>query len=217
MLVLVRRLVFFLFLYICKLALPTISNQELTQLANSLGFACGPLCWAPISELWGRRWSMLPAMLCLGLFSIGTATGKNAQTIFITRFFGGLFGSAPVSNVSAALGDIWNPKARGTAVTFYAVVSISCIHPSNIDIEGSCLGCCRWPDSRTNHRISSHGESTPWLEVDRIHRSNLDIHNPHPNFLLPTGNVCTRSPPKESPAPPQTNWQPVPLSSPRKY
>ena len=67
---------------------------------------------------------MLPAMFCLGLFSIGTATGKNAATIFITRFLGGLFGSAPVSNVSAALGDLWDPKERGSAVTFYAVAVI---------------------------------------------------------------------------------------------
>ncbi|ESZ96601.1 hypothetical protein SBOR_2968 [Sclerotinia borealis F-4128] len=89
-----------------------------------LGFAFGPLCWAPISELWGRRWSMLPAVFCLGLFSIGTATSTNAASIFITRFFAGLFGSAPVSNVSAALGDIWSPKARGTAVTFYAVAVV---------------------------------------------------------------------------------------------
>jgi MFS family permease len=64
---------------------------------------------------------MLPAMVALGLFSIGTAVAKNPQTIFITRFFAGIFGSAPVSNVSAALGDIWHPKARGIAVTFYAV------------------------------------------------------------------------------------------------
>jgi MFS family permease len=67
---------------------------------------------------------MLPAMACLGLFSIGTATSKNAQSVFITRFFAGVFGSAPVSNVSAALGDIWSPKARGTAVTFYAVAVV---------------------------------------------------------------------------------------------
>lgn len=67
---------------------------------------------------------MLPAMFCLGLFSIGTATSKNAQSIFITRFFGGVFGSAPVANVSAALGDMWSPKARGTAVVFYAVAVV---------------------------------------------------------------------------------------------
>ncbi|KAF7870438.1 hypothetical protein EAF04_004182 [Stromatinia cepivora] len=102
-------------------------SSEVSVLSISLyilGFAFGPLCWAPISELWGRRWSMLPALFCLGLFSIGTATSKNAASIFITRFFGGLFGSAPVSNVSAALGDMWSPKARGTAVTFYAVAVV---------------------------------------------------------------------------------------------
>jgi MFS family permease len=67
---------------------------------------------------------MLPALVGLGLFSIGTAASKNAASIFITRFFGGLFGSAPVSNVSAALGDIWEPKERGIAVTFYAVAVV---------------------------------------------------------------------------------------------
>jgi MFS family permease len=80
---------------------------------------------------------MLPAMFILGLFSIGTAVSKNAQSIFLTRFFGGLFGSAPVSNVSAALGDIWNPKARGTAVTFYAVAVVG--GPTLGPIIGSAL------------------------------------------------------------------------------
>lgn len=102
-------------------------SAEVSVLSISLyilGFACGPLCWAPISEIWGRKWSMIPAMCCLGLFSIGTATSQNAASIFITRFFGGVFGSAPVSNVSAALGDIWAPKVRGIAVTFYAVAVV---------------------------------------------------------------------------------------------
>ncbi|KAB8294949.1 hypothetical protein EYC80_006902 [Monilinia laxa] len=102
-----------------------------------LGFAVGPLCWAPISELWGRRWGMLPAMFCLGVFSIGTATSKNATALFLTRFFGGLFGSAPISIVSAALGDIWSPKARGTAVTFYAVAVVG--GPTLGPLVGSAL------------------------------------------------------------------------------
>ena len=89
-----------------------------------LGFAFGPLLWAPVSEVWGRKWSMEPAMFCLGLFSIGTATSTSAASVLITRFFGGVFGSAPVSNVAAALGDIWAPRARGIAVTFYAVAVV---------------------------------------------------------------------------------------------
>lgn len=80
---------------------------------------------------------MLPAMFCLGLFSIGTATSRNAQSVFSTRFFGGVFGSAPVSNVSAALGDIWSREARGTAVTFYALAVVG--GPTLGPIIGSAL------------------------------------------------------------------------------
>lgn len=101
------------------------------------GFAFGPLVWAPVSEIWGRRWSMIPALVGLGLFSIGTAVSSNAQSIIICRFFSGLFGSAPVSNVSAALGDIWAPKARGIAVTFYAVAVVG--GPTVGPIIGSAL------------------------------------------------------------------------------
>ena len=99
-------------------------SEEITVLAVSLyvlGFAFGPLLWAPVSEVYGRKISMLPALFCLGLFSIGTATCTTAAGVFITRFFGGVAGSAPVSNVSAALGDLYDPKARGIAVTFYAL------------------------------------------------------------------------------------------------
>ena len=99
-------------------------STEVTVLCVALyvlGFALGPSCWAPISEVYGRKVSILPAMVILGLFSIGTATSQSAASVFVTRFFGGVFGSAPISNVAAALGDMFEPKARGTAVTFYAV------------------------------------------------------------------------------------------------
>lgn len=102
-------------------------SEEVTVLVISLfvlGFAVGPVFWAPISEIWGRRWSLLPATIGMAIFSIGTAVSKNAASIFITRFFAGVFGSAPVSNVGAALGDIWEAKVRGTAVAFYAVAVV---------------------------------------------------------------------------------------------
>ena len=107
-----------------KIATYTGVSEEIAVLCVSLyvlGFAFGPLLWAPISEVYGRKMSMLPAMVGLAIFSIGTAVSKNAASVFVTRFFAGIFGSAPVSNVSAALGDLYEPKARGIAVTFYAV------------------------------------------------------------------------------------------------
>ncbi|EME85425.1 uncharacterized protein MYCFIDRAFT_186050 [Pseudocercospora fijiensis CIRAD86] len=108
-------------------------SEEVTVLVVALyvlGFAFGPMMWAPISEVYGRKWSILPAVFIQGLFSIGTATSTNAASVFITRFFGGLFGSAPISNVGAALGDMYEPRARGIAVTFYAVMVVG----------GPCLG-----------------------------------------------------------------------------
>ncbi|KAK8879480.1 bicyclomycin resistance protein [Apiospora arundinis] len=86
-----------------------------------LGYAFGPVLWAPLSEVYGRRWSMLPAVFAMICFSIGTGFSHSPAAIFITRFIGGVFGSAPISNVSAALGDIYMPKERGVAMAFYAV------------------------------------------------------------------------------------------------
>lgn len=102
-----------------------------------LGFALGPSCWAPISEVYGRKISILPATFILGLFSIGTAASHTAAGVFITRFFGGVFGSASISNVAGALGDMYEPKARGTAVTFYAVCVVG--GPTIGPVIGSAL------------------------------------------------------------------------------
>lgn len=76
------------------------------------------MIWSGINEVWGRRMSMLPALFALGVFSIGTARSENAAAIFLTRFFGGIFASAPISNVPAALGDIFTPASRGNAMSF---------------------------------------------------------------------------------------------------
>lgn len=59
----------------------------------------GPLIWAPLSEEFGRRMSIIGPVFVFACFTVATAVAKDPQTIFITRFFGGLFASA-VSLVS---------------------------------------------------------------------------------------------------------------------
>ncbi|OKL58166.1 hypothetical protein UA08_06409 [Talaromyces atroroseus] len=86
-----------------------------------LGWAFGPMIWASISETYGRKWGMLPAVFAYGLFSIGSATSKNIASVLVTRFLGGIFASAPISNVPAALGDMFTPRTRGTAMTFVSL------------------------------------------------------------------------------------------------
>jgi MFS family permease len=104
---------------------------------TTVGFAFGPCLWAPISEVYGRKVSILPAVFVLALFSIGSATSHSAASLFVTRFFAGVFGSAPISNVSAALGDLYEPAARGIAVTFYAVCV--CGGPTLGPVTGAAL------------------------------------------------------------------------------
>ncbi|KAI6810016.1 MFS general substrate transporter [Hortaea werneckii] len=89
-----------------------------------LGFAFGPLLWAPISETFGRRWSLLPALFGLAITSVASASSQTAVGLFLSRFVGGVFGSAPVTNVSACLGDLFEPHARGAAVAFYAMCTV---------------------------------------------------------------------------------------------
>ena len=98
-------------------------GTEVSLLGLSLllvGFGLGPLVWAPLSEVYGRKYAVLIPYFIAACFAFGTATAKDLQTILITRFFSGFFGSAPVTNTGGVLGDIWHPTQRGTAIVGYA-------------------------------------------------------------------------------------------------
>jgi MFS transporter, DHA1 family, multidrug resistance protein len=85
------------------------------------GFAFGPIFWAPLSELKGRRLPILTAGLGLTVFNFGVAVAKDLQTVMICRFFGGFFGSAPLSVVAAVFSDMFDNKSRGLAVTVFGL------------------------------------------------------------------------------------------------
>lgn len=89
------------------------------------GVGLGPLLWAPLSEAYGRKIAVLVPYALSAIFSFATAVGKDIQTIIITRFFAGFFGSAPITNVGGALSDIWTAQQRGAAVVLYAVTLVA--------------------------------------------------------------------------------------------
>ncbi|KAI9776619.1 MAG: hypothetical protein M1835_005468 [Candelina submexicana] len=98
-------------------------GEEVSLLGLSLlllGFGLGPLLWAPLSEVYGRKPAVLAPYFLAAIFSFGTATAKDIQTVMLTRFFAGFFGSAPVTNTGGVLSDIWSPTQRGTAIVGYA-------------------------------------------------------------------------------------------------
>ncbi|CAO2651380.1 Nn.00g039500.m01.CDS01 [Neocucurbitaria sp. VM-36] len=67
------------------------------------GFGLGPLLWAPLSEVYGRRAAVLSPMFVAMCFSFGSATAKDFQTLMLTRFFGAFFASAPVTNTGGPI------------------------------------------------------------------------------------------------------------------
>lgn len=73
-----------------------------------------------MSELYGRKISILPPYFIAACFVFGTAVAKDLQTIMITRFFTGLFGSAPVTNTGGVMADLWSPRDRAVAMAGYA-------------------------------------------------------------------------------------------------
>ncbi|MCJ1381519.1 hypothetical protein MMC17_004630 [Xylographa soralifera] len=97
-------------------------SAEVALLGTSLlllGWAFGPLIWAPMSEVYGRKWPVLLPFLLSMVFSFATATAKDIQTVLITRFFTGFFGSAPITCTGGVFVDLWDASHRGTAIVGY--------------------------------------------------------------------------------------------------
>ena len=104
----------------------SIEVMTLTTSLFVLGYAFGPLIWGPLSELEGRRLPILISMFGFTIFQFATATAKDVQTVMICRFWGGFFGSCPLSVVAAVFADMFDNKMRGPAVVVFAsTVSMS--------------------------------------------------------------------------------------------
>ena len=86
-----------------------------------LGFATGPLIWAPWSELRGRKWPLTISMLLGGIFTLACALAKDIQTLVIYRFFAGVCGAGQLTVVPGVLADIYDNTYRGVAISLYAL------------------------------------------------------------------------------------------------
>lgn len=98
-------------------------GREVGTLGTSLfvfGYAFGPLLFAPMSELYGRRPPLVIAAFAFSIFSISVAVAKDIQTVMICRFFSGLFGSSPLAIVAAVFADMFSNEVRGLAVAVFS-------------------------------------------------------------------------------------------------
>ena len=98
-------------------------SEEVVTLGVSLfvlGFAIGPLLWAPLSELYGRQALYTITYGALTAFNAGAAGSQNIWTLIILRFFAGSFGSSPLTNAGGVIADMFPAKERGLALSIFA-------------------------------------------------------------------------------------------------
>lgn len=73
-----------------------------------------------MSELYGRKPPLFFGFAVFAIFQIPVAVAQNIETIMLSRFLGGMFGSAPLAIIGGALADFWGPVERGFALGLFA-------------------------------------------------------------------------------------------------
>ncbi|KAJ5605422.1 amino acid transporter [Penicillium lagena] len=85
-----------------------------------LGFALGPLIWAPLSELLGRQIPFFISFGAMAALLAGCAAAQNIWTLLILRFLAGAFGSSPLTNAGGVISDMFTARHRGLALSLFA-------------------------------------------------------------------------------------------------
>ncbi|KAF7795334.1 hypothetical protein EIP86_006491 [Pleurotus ostreatoroseus] len=85
-----------------------------------VGFGIGPMVFAPLSELYGRRILYVTTLLVGVVFVIPGAVAKNIATILVARAIDGIGFSAPMTIVGGTLADLWDNEERGVPMAAFS-------------------------------------------------------------------------------------------------
>ncbi|OAQ84572.1 multidrug resistance protein [Purpureocillium lilacinum] len=115
-----------------------------------LGFAIGPLIWAPLSEMYGRQHLFFFTYMALTAFNAGAAGAPSMAALIVLRFFAGAFGSSPLTNAGGVIADMFSANERGIATSIFAMAPF--LGPALGPIAGGFLGEAegwRWVEGLT--------------------------------------------------------------------
>ncbi|TXT05087.1 hypothetical protein VHUM_03907 [Vanrija humicola] len=87
-----------------------------------LGFVVGPLLWAPMSEVFGRRIMFIATYIPFTAFNAGVCGAKDINTLLVLRFFAGTFGSSTMTNSGGIIADMFEAQQRGLAMGVFSVM-----------------------------------------------------------------------------------------------
>lgn len=86
-----------------------------------LGFALGPLVWAPLSETLGRRNVFLLTFSFLTLWNGVSCASPNLASLLVFRFLAGSFGASPLVSAGGTIADVFQARERGLAMAIFAL------------------------------------------------------------------------------------------------
>jgi len=85
-----------------------------------IGFGLGPMGFAPLSEIVGRRPIYGSTLLVALIFIIPAAASKNITTLLVARAIDGIAFSAPMTLVGGTLADLWRAEERGVPMAAFS-------------------------------------------------------------------------------------------------
>ena len=107
-----------------------------------LGFGVGPMVFAPLSEVVGRRIIYGTTLFVAVIFTIPQAVAKNIETLLATRLLAGIFFSAPMTLVGGTLADMWKTEERGVPMAAFSAAPF--IGPALGPLIGGFLSTITW-------------------------------------------------------------------------
>ncbi|ORX34129.1 putative transporter [Kockovaella imperatae] len=103
-----------------------------------VGFAFGPLMWAPMSEVFGRRIVFIISLGLMTVWQAVTPASPNIAAVIVFRFLAGFFGSSPLANAGGTISDVLDANQRGLGMAMFAAAPF--LGPSLGPITGGFLG-----------------------------------------------------------------------------
>ncbi|KAK5248417.1 hypothetical protein LTR40_011744, partial [Exophiala xenobiotica] len=85
-----------------------------------LGFGTGPLIFAPLSEVLGRRNILLIALVFYTLWTGVCIAAQNIQTLIVFRALAGTIGSAAMVIPGGQIADMFEAEQRGVAMAVFS-------------------------------------------------------------------------------------------------
>lgn len=98
-------------------------SQEVALLSITVfvvGFGVGPMAFAPLSEVYGRRVIYGSTLFIAVIFVIPCALAKNIATLIVCRTIDGIAFSAPMTLVGGTLADLWRNEERGVPMAAFS-------------------------------------------------------------------------------------------------